>query len=69
MRNPEDKATIAERSAAVKNTFEQELGLKVDHRRDGGFGNTNTGNVVRKVFPFAENCSHLSCPNNAGVKP
>jgi putative intracellular protease/amidase len=54
VRNPEDKATVAERTAAVKSAFEQELGLVVDRRRDGGFGNTNTGNVVRKAFANAE---------------
>jgi hypothetical protein len=54
VRNPTDKATVAERTAAVKSAFEQELGLKVDRRRDGGFGNTNTGNVARKAFANAE---------------
>ena len=37
VRNPEDKAIVAERTAAVKSAFERELGLKVDCRRDGGF--------------------------------
>ena len=54
VRNTTDKATVAERTAAVKSAFEQELGLKVDCRRDGGFGNTNTGNVARKAFANAE---------------
>jgi hypothetical protein len=54
VRNPEDKAIVAERTATVKSAFERELGLKVDCRRDGGFGNTNTGNVARKAFANAE---------------
>jgi hypothetical protein len=32
VRNSKDKATVAERTAAVKSAFEQELGLKVDHK-------------------------------------
>ena len=52
--NPEDKATVAERTAAVRSAFGQELGLVVDRRRDGGFGNTNKCNVVRKAFANAE---------------
>jgi hypothetical protein len=69
VRNPEDRAIVAEKTAAVKSAFEWELGLKVDRRRDGGFGNTNTGNVARKAFANAEkNSCHLWCPNNAGVK-
>jgi hypothetical protein len=54
VRNPEDKVIVAERTAAVKSAFERELGLNVDCRRDGGFGNTNTGNVARKAFANAE---------------
>ena len=30
-----------------------QLGLNVDQRREGGFGNTNTGNVARKAFANA----------------
>ncbi len=41
-------------NCCIKNTFEQELGLVVYRRRDGGFGNMNTGNVVRKAFADAE---------------
>ena len=54
VRNPEDKAIVAERAAAVKSALERELGLKVNRRRDVGFGNTNTGNVARKAFANAE---------------
>ncbi len=54
VRNPTDKATVAERTAAGKSAFEQELGLKVDRRRDGGFGNTNTDNVARIAFANTE---------------
>jgi hypothetical protein len=54
VRNPEDKAIVAESTVAVKSAFERELGLKVDCRRDGGFGNTNTGNVARKAFANAK---------------
>jgi hypothetical protein len=45
---------LQKKTAAVKIAFEQELGLVVDRKRDGGFGNTNTGNVVRKTFDNAE---------------
>jgi hypothetical protein len=51
VRNPEDKATVAARASAVNSAFEQEL---VDCQRDEGFGNTNTGNVVRKAFANTE---------------
>ncbi len=46
--------SLADRTAAVKSAIEQELGLVVNRRREGGFGNTNTGNVVRKAFAKAE---------------
>ena len=45
---------MEERTIAVKQAFEREMGLIVDRRREGGFGNTNTGNVVRKAFANAE---------------
>ena len=64
VRNPEDKVIVAERTAAVKSAFERELGLKVDRRRDGGFGNTNTGNVARKAFASA----HLPLANPSTQK-
>jgi hypothetical protein len=54
VRNLEDKATVAEKRTAVKSAFEQELGLVGDPRRDGRFGNTNTGNVVRIAFANSE---------------
>jgi len=50
----EDKQTVEDRTAAVKEAFKRELGFVVDQRRDGRFGTTNTGNVVRKAFANAE---------------
>ena len=44
------KATIKKRTLQVKKEFKTQLGLNVDQRREGGFGNTNTGNVARKAF-------------------
>jgi hypothetical protein len=46
----EDKQTVKDQIAAVKEAFKRELGLVVDQRREGGFGTTNTGNVARKAF-------------------
>jgi len=34
----------------VKAEFKEKLGLIVDQRRDGGAGNTTTGNVARKAL-------------------
>jgi hypothetical protein len=45
---------VEDQTAAVKEAFKRELGLVVDQRREGGFGTTNTGNVVRKAFANAE---------------
>ncbi len=45
-----DKEIVNSRTTTVKDNFEKELGLIVDQRREGGFGNTNTGNVIRKAF-------------------
>ena len=45
---------MEDRTVAVKEAFKRELGLVVDQRRDGRFGTTNTGNVVRKAFANAE---------------
>ena len=46
----EDKEAIGYRKALVKLLFRQKLGLVIDERRDGGAGNTTTGNVARKAF-------------------
>jgi len=45
---------VETRTVAVKEAFKIELGLVVDQRQEGGFGTTNTGNVVRKAFGNAE---------------
>ena len=37
------------------------MGLVVDQRREGGFGTTNTGNVVRKAFANAEKTASTIC--------
>ena len=50
----EEKKIVETRTVAVKEAFKRELGLVVDQRQEGGFGTTNTGNVVRKAFANAE---------------
>jgi hypothetical protein len=45
-----EKEIVANREREVKGQFQARLGLIVDQRRDGGAGNTTTGNVVRKAF-------------------
>jgi hypothetical protein len=54
-----DKDTVQNRTIAVKMAFQRELGLTVDQRREGGFGTTNTGNVVRKAFENAEKTAKI----------
>ncbi len=46
----EEKNTKVARERKVKAEFREKLGLIVDQRRDGGAGNTTTGNVARKAF-------------------
>ena len=48
--SPEDREAIGYREQEVKYQFRDKLGLIIDERRDGGAGNTTTGNVARKVF-------------------
>ena len=43
-----DKKIVREKK--VKAEFKEKLGLIVDQRRDGGAGNTTTGNVARKAL-------------------
>ena len=50
----EEKDKISQREKEVKGQFLSQLGLVVDQRRDGGAGNTTTGNVVRKAFKNAK---------------
>ena len=50
VRDSREKAICEKRTIQVKEAFKSELGLTVDKRREGGFGNTNTGNVCRKAF-------------------
>jgi hypothetical protein len=45
--SPDEKVTMAAREKRVKAEFREKLGLIVDQRRDGGAGNTTTGNVAR----------------------
>ena len=46
----EEKEAIGFRKALVKLQFREKLGLVIDQRRDGGAGNSTTGNVARKAF-------------------
>ena len=48
--SPEEKEMVANRERDVKAQFREKLGLIIDQRRDGGAGNTTTGNVARKAF-------------------
>lgn len=49
----DEKQRMADRERCVKAQFLDKLGLVVDQRRDGGAGNTTTGNVARKAFENA----------------
>ena len=46
----EEKNKKVARERKVKAEFKDKLGLIVDQRRDGGAGNTTTGNVARKAL-------------------
>jgi len=48
--SPQEKETVANRERDVKAQFREKLGVIIDQRRDGGAGNTTTGNVARKLF-------------------
>ena len=43
----------------VEGADKREIGLVVDHRQEGGFRITNTGNVVRKAFANAEKTAEI----------
>jgi hypothetical protein len=47
-----EKKKVCEKK--VKANFLEKLGLIIDQRRDGGAGNTTTGNVARRAFENAE---------------
>jgi hypothetical protein len=49
-----EKKIISDREKTVKAEFKEKLGLIVDQRRDGGAGNTTTGNVARIALENAE---------------
>jgi hypothetical protein len=44
----EDKQTVEDRTAAVKEAFKRELGLVVDQRREGGFGTPTLEMLLEK---------------------
>ena len=48
--SPDERETVKRREHEVKAQFREKLGLIIDQRRDGGAGNTTTGNVARKAF-------------------
>ena len=50
---------MANREKEVKAQFRTRLGLIVDQRRDGGAGNTTTGNVARKAFDHSDITSQI----------
>lgn len=54
-----EKETMANREKEVKAQFRTRLGLIVDQRRDGGAGNTTTGNVARKAFDHSDITSQI----------
>jgi hypothetical protein len=49
----EEKNKKSARERKVKAEFKEKLGLIVDQRRDGGAGNTTTGNVARTALANA----------------
>jgi hypothetical protein len=49
-----EKKIISDREKEVKAQFKEKLGLIVDQRRDGGAGNTTTGNVARIALENAD---------------
>ena len=49
-----EKKLISDREKEVKAQFKEKLGLIVDQRRDGGAGNTTTGNVARIALENAD---------------
>ena len=49
-----EKKVISDREKEVKSQFKEKLGLIVDQRRDGGAGNTTTGNVARIALENAD---------------
>ena len=48
----------------MKEEFLDKLGLTIDKRKDGGAGNTATGNVARRAFENAEVTAEI-----CGVSP
>ncbi len=60
----DEKAKKADREKQVKAEFKERLGLIVDQRRDGGAGNTTTGNVARKALAHAGISCNLIMPDN-----
>jgi len=64
----DEKKKKETRERKVKAEFKEKLGLIVDQRRDGGAGNTTTGNVARKALANSgryESCPSESCPNES----
>ena len=61
---PDEKSLKEARETKVKKAFMTELCLTVDMRREGGFGNTNTGNVARKALENPVTTAHI-----CGVSP
>jgi hypothetical protein len=62
--SPEEKTKKDAREVRVKKAFMTELGLTVDQRREGGFGNTNTGNVAHKALE-----NYVTTAQICGVSP
>jgi hypothetical protein len=52
---PEEASIAKAWENQMKASFQDQLGLIVDQRRDGGAGNTTTGNVARIALALPGN--------------
>nr|XP_036669892.1 uncharacterized protein LOC118877083 isoform X2 [Drosophila suzukii] len=57
---PVDKQAMLKRKASIQEMFWAKLALKVDKPKQGGFGNTNTGNTARRAFANFKKFSEIT---------
>jgi len=57
---PCEKKAMLERKSNLRQNFWDKLSLKVDKPKQGGFGNTNTGNTARHAFSNVETFSVIT---------
>lgn len=58
--DPCDKQAMLKRKASIQEMFWAKLALKVDKPKQGGFGNTNTGNTARRAFANFKKFSEIT---------